>query len=141
MKPRISMIALAVNNLDKAIKFYQEGLDLPKMKSPSNLAFFNLNGTWLALAERETLVEDAAIPLENSGFGGYNGVTLAHNVAAEHEVDQVIEEALAAGATIVKPPQKSSWGGYHSYFKDLDGYLWEVVYNPFTWFGPEDEDA
>ncbi len=138
MKPRISMVALAVNNLEKSIEFYKDGLGLPKMDSPPGVAFFNLNGTWLGLSERNALAEDATISPEGSG---YNGFSLAHNVASEGEVDQVVEEALSAGATLVKPVQKSSWGGYHGYFKDPDGHLWEVAYNPFAWIGPEDKNA
>lgn len=138
MKPRISMVALAVNDLEKSIQFYKNGLGLPKMDSPPGVAFFNLNGTWLGLSERNALAEDATVSPEGSG---YNGFSLAHNVASEEEVDQVIEEAISAGANLVKPVQKASWGGYHGYFKDPDGHLWEVAYNPFAWVGPEDENA
>jgi hypothetical protein len=64
-------------------------------------------------------------------WGGFNGFTISHNVASESEVDQIIGQAVSVGATLVKPPQKVSWGGYSSYFKDPDGYLWEVAYNPY----------
>ena len=119
MKPRISMVALAVNDLEKSIHFYKNGLGLPKMDSPPGVAFFNLNGTWLGLSERNALAEDATVSPEGSG---YNGFSLAHNVASEEEVDQVIEEALSAGANLVKPVQKASWGGYHGYVKDPEGH-------------------
>ena len=138
MKPRISMVALAVHDLEAATAFYETGLGVPKMPSPPGVAFFNLNGTWLGLAERGALAEDAGIDPKGSGYGGFN---LAHNVATEEEVEAVIEQARAAGATIVKPPQAASWGGYHGYFKDLDGHLWEVAFNPFAWIGPKDEGA
>ena len=92
----------------------------------------------MGLSERNDLAEDATVSSEGSG---YNGFSLAHNVASENEVDQVINEALSAGAALVKPTQKTSWGGYHGYFKDPDGYLWEVAYNPFFWVGPEDDSA
>ena len=138
MKPRISMIALAVNDLERSVEFYKNGLGFPKMDSPPGVAFFNLNGTWLGLSNREALAKDATVSPEGSG---YSGINLAHNVTSEKEVDQVIEQALSAGATLVKPPQKAAWGGYHGYFSDLDGHLWEVAYNPFAWVGPEDENA
>ena len=89
------------------------------------------------MSERNALAEDATVSPEGSGYAGFN---LAHNVASEAEVDQVIELALSVGATLVKPTQKSSWGGYHGYFKDLDGHLWEIAYNPFSWVGPVDEN-
>ncbi|WP_432800413.1 VOC family protein [Poriferisphaera sp. WC338] len=135
MKPRISMIALGVENLERAITFYQNGLGLPKIDSPPEVAFFNLNGTWLGLATRESLAGDAEVSAEGSGYRAFN---LAHNVASEEEADEILQQAVAAGATIVKPAQKTSWGGYSGYFKDPDGHLWEVAYNPFMWIGPED---
>lgn len=135
MKPRISMIALGVADLEKSIAFYRDGLGFPKMESPPGVAFFNLDGTWLGLSEREALAKDATVPSEGSG---YNGFSLAHNVASPEEVDEVFEQALKAGATSVKPAQKASWGGYHGYFSDPDGHLWEVAHNPFAWIGPQD---
>lgn len=136
MKPRISMVALAVADLDRSIAFYRDGLGFPKMDSPPEVAFFNLNGTWLGLMEREALANDAPLSPEGSGYNGFN---LIHNVATETEVDQLVEEAVSLGATLVKETQKAYWGGYHGYFKDPDGHLWEVAYNPFAWVGPEDE--
>jgi catechol 2,3-dioxygenase-like lactoylglutathione lyase family enzyme len=135
MKPRISMITLGVKDLVQAVKFYRDGLGFPQMESPPSVAFFTLNGTWLGLYGHDDLAEDASISPAGSGF---NGFALAHNVATEAEVDQVIGQALAAGATLAKPAQKTFWGGYSGYFKDLDGHLWEVAHNPFFWVGPED---
>lgn len=135
MKPRISMITLGVNDLTESIKFYRDGLGFPKMDSPPEVAFFTLNGSWLGLYSRQALADDAMVSSEGSGF---NGFSLAHNVASEAEVNQVIEQALSAGATLAKPAQKVFWGGYSGYFKDPDGYLWEIAYNPFFWIGPED---
>ncbi|PCH60509.1 MAG: glyoxalase [SAR86 cluster bacterium] len=137
MKPRISMISLGVKNLEASVSFYEKGLGLPKMDSPPGVAFFNLNGTWLGLSERSALAEDATVSPVGSGYSGFN---LVHNVASEAEVDQVIEEAIEAGASLVKSVQKASWGGYHGYFKDPDDHLWEIAYNPFAWIGPEDEN-
>ena len=138
MRPRISMITLGVRDIETAATFYQDGLGFPRMESPPEVAFFTLNGTWLGLYGREALAEDAAVSPEGSGFEGF---ALAHNVHSEAEVDAVIAQAAAAGATVVKPPQKVFWGGYSGYFKDPDGHLWEVAHNPFFWVGPKDEDA
>jgi catechol 2,3-dioxygenase-like lactoylglutathione lyase family enzyme len=135
MKPRISMIALAVADLERSVAFYEDGLGLPRMASPPQVAFFNLDGTWLGLSERDVLAADATVSPAGSGYAGFN---LAHNVADKSEVDAVLEQAEAAGATIVKPAQDASWGGYHGYFADPDGQLWEVAFNPFAWIGPED---
>ena len=135
MKPRISMITLGVKDLQKSIEFYEKGLGLPRMESPPEIAFFTLNGTWLGLYGWDALAKDAGVNAKGSGF---NGFALAHNLASETEVDQFFEEALAAGAISVKKPQKVFWGGYSGYFKDPDGHLWEVAYNPFAWVGPPD---
>jgi hypothetical protein len=137
MNPRISMITLGVMDLERSIAFYRDGLGFPKMESPPTVAFFTLNGTWLGLFGRESLAEDAAVPADG---GGFNSFALAHNVASETEVDKVMEQAAAAGATITKPPQQVFWGGYSGYFKDPDGHLWEIAYNPFFWVGPKDEE-
>jgi len=138
MKPIISMITLGVRDLASAIKFYEEGLGFPRMESPPEVAFFTLNGTWLGLYGREALAEDAMVSSEGEGFESF---TLAHNVGSEKEVDEVVSQAVDAGATMVKMPQKVFWGGYSGYFKDLDGHLWEVAHNPLFWVGPKDENA
>ena len=138
MKPRISMITLGVNDLEKSVKFYEEGLGFPRMESPPSVAFFTLNGSWLGLYGREALAEDAMVSAEGSGFGGF---ALAYNVKSEAEVDETIQQALDAGATLAKAAQKTFWGGYSGYFKDPDGHLWEVAHNPFFWIGPKDEIA
>lgn len=138
MKPRISMITLAVRDLARAVQFYENGLGFPKMESPPEVAFFTLNGTWLGLYGREALAEDAMVSAEGNGFEGFS---LAYNVSSEAEAEAVIAQAVAAGATLVKPAQKVFWGGFSGYFKDPDGHLWEVAYNPHLWIGPHDKDA
>jgi len=129
------MITLGVNELERSILFYEQGLGLPRMASPPEVAFFTLNGTWLGLFGRESLAKDAGVSATGSGFSGFS---LAHNVASEAEVDAVLQQAVAAGASLVKPGQKVFWGGYSGYFADPDGYLWEVAHNPHFWVGPED---
>ena len=135
MKPRISMVALGVNDLERAIKFYKEGLGLPMLESPPGVAFFNLKGTWLGLSTRDSLANDAGI---NPVGSGYSGINLAHNVNSEEEVIEVLNQAVRGGAKLVKNAQKADWGGFHGYFQDPDGHLWEVAYNPFAWIGPKD---
>jgi len=132
------MITLAVRDLATAVRFYEQGLGFPRMESPPEVAFFTLNGSWLALYGRESLAEDAGVPAKGEGFEGF---TLAHNVDSEQEVDAVIAQSLAAGATLVKKPQKVFWGGYSGYFRDPDGHLWEVAHNPLFWAGPKDAGA
>jgi len=138
MKPRISMITLGVRDMESAVEFYERGLGFPRMSSAPEVAFFPLNGTWLGLYGLEALAEDAGVPANGSGFEGF---TLAHNVEFEHEVDEVVRQAVASGATLVKKPQKTSWGGYSGYFKDPDGHLWEVAHNPYFWIGPKDDSG
>lgn len=136
MKPRISMVTLGVGDLAAAVQFYEHGLGFPRMVSPPEVAFFTLNGTWLGLYGREALAEDARVSPQGTGFAAFS---LAHNVASEQEVDEVMAQAVAAGASLVKKPEKVFWGGYSGYFKDLDGHLWEVAHNPLFWVGPKDE--
>ena len=132
------MITLGVADLERSIKFYRDGLGFPQLDSPPTVAFFTLNGSWLGLFPADELAEDANVEAEGSGF---NSFALAHNVASEEEVRIVVDEALAAGATLAKEPQKVFWGGYSGYFKDPDGHLWEVAHNPFAWVGPTDDDS
>jgi catechol 2,3-dioxygenase-like lactoylglutathione lyase family enzyme len=138
MNPRISMITLGVRDLDASVKFYEEGLGFPRMESPPEVAFFTLDGTWLGLYDRGALAADANVSPHGEGFEAF---ALAHNVHSEAEVDQVISQAVEAGATLVKKPQKVFWGGYSGYFKDPDGHLWEIAHNPLLWIGPTDDDA
>lgn len=128
MDPRISLVTLGVDDLDRSTAFYRDGLGLPLRDDESEgVAFFELAGAWLALYPREALAEDATVSPEGSGF---RGVTIAHNVASTEAVDAVIAEAEAAGATVVKPADETFWGGYSGYFADPDGHLWEVAWNP-----------
>ena len=82
------------------------------------------------------MAEDAQVPDDGAGFESF---ALAHNVHSEAEVDEVIDQAVEAGATLVKSPRKVFWGGYSGYFKDPDGHLWEVAHNPHMWVGPRDD--
>jgi catechol 2,3-dioxygenase-like lactoylglutathione lyase family enzyme len=128
MDPRISLITLGVDDLERATDFYHDGLDLPIADaSTDDITFFDTHGTTLALYGRDSLAADATIPADGTGFAG---IALAHNVDSKARVDAVLDEAETAGATIVKPAQDAFWGGYSGYFTDPDDHLWEVAWNP-----------
>ena len=133
MKPRISLITLGVGDLPRSRAFYERLGFAARPESTADIAFLNTaNALVLALFPREKLAEDAhADAHANSTGSGFRGFTLAHNVASIEEVDAVLAEAVAAGATLQKPGQKVFWGGYSGYFSDPDGFLWEVAHNPF----------
>ena len=131
------MITLGVRDLAASVRFYEQGLGLPRMDSPPEVAFFTLNGSWLGLYGLESMAEDAGVPADGTGFAGF---TIAHNLDSEAAVDELLGQAVSAGARLVKPAQKVFWGGYSGYFADPDGYLWEVAHNPLFWVGPKDDD-
>jgi hypothetical protein len=127
MEPRISLITLGVADLERATRFYEECLGLPRIETPPSVTFFELGKTWLALWPWENLAADAGLPAAGSGFRGF---ALAHNVRSPAEVDALLERVATYGARITKKGQPTDWGGYSGYFTDLDGFLWEVAYNP-----------
>ena len=127
MEPRLSFVTLGVTDLDRATRFYEDGLGLARLKSPPAVSFFELGKTWLALYPRHLLAADAGVPAAGSGFPGF---ALAHNVRSRADADRLLEEAEAAGGRIVKAAAATDWGGYAGYFADPDGYLWEVAWNP-----------
>ena len=134
MKPRITLITLGVDDLERAVRFYRDGLGLPTEGIVGNefehgaVAFFDLQGGLrLALWPRTSLAHDAGLAVSQPGT---TDSCLAHNVASKGEVDAVLAQALAAGATIVKAAHDTFWGGYAGYFMDPDRHLWEVAWNP-----------
>ncbi|RFP78779.1 VOC family protein [Hydrogenophaga borbori] len=134
MKPYLSLITLAVADLERALRFYRDGLGLPTEGivgqdiAHGAVAFFDLQpGLKLALFPRENLCHDAGIP---PGPPSPSSLSLAHNVGSREAVGAVMREAEAAGARIVKPAQDTFWGGHAGYFMDPDGHLWEVAWNP-----------
>ncbi len=137
MRPRISMITLGVTDMERAIRFYEKGLGLPRMPFEGGAAFFTLNGSWLSLYPRSALAGDAAVSENGTGF---RGITLAHVVSSKEEVTEVLNQAVHSGGTMVKPAQDVFWGGYSGYFADPDGHLWEVAWNPHFWPGPKDDE-
>lgn len=130
MQQRLNIITLGVKDLEKSLAFYEGGLNWERSSaSQGDIVFFNLGGIVLALYPLEELAKDANTTSEGNGFRGF---TLAYNTQSEQEVDEVLKLAKKAGATIAKPAEKAFWGGYSGYFKDPDGFLIEVAYNPFT---------
>jgi uncharacterized glyoxalase superfamily protein PhnB len=131
MEPRITMITLGVNNIQQSYEFYSKIVGFPSEKGiEGNIVFFNLQHMLLALYPRDKLAEDALVPNDGSGF---SGITLAYNVKTKQEVDEIIEKLHETGVKITKEPQDTFWGGYDAYFQDVDGYLWEIAWNPFSW--------
>jgi catechol 2,3-dioxygenase-like lactoylglutathione lyase family enzyme len=129
MRQKLNLITLGVSDFKRSLDFYEKGLGWKKSKSSmDDLALFPLGGMILALYPKHLLAEDATVSPEGSGFPG---IALSHNARSEKEVEDVLNEVKALGATIVKPAQKVFWGGYSGYFKDPDGYLFEVAFNPF----------
>ena len=133
MEQRISLITLGVADVPAARAFY-EALGWTCNTDPAlDVAFFQLGGVVLAVWDRGKLAEDSTV----TDRGGFGGVTLAYNVRAPEEVDAVLAEAEAAGATIGRPGAKTYWGGYSGVFIDPDGHPWEVAHNPH-WTVDED---
>lgn len=134
MKPRITVITLGVDNLERAVIFYRDGLGLStngiigKEFEFGAVAFFDLQaGLKLALWPRKSIAHDTKLPLTPQSP---TEMSLGHNVSSKTEVDAVMEQAKQAGATIVKSAGDTFWGGYAGYFQDPDNHLWEVVWNP-----------
>lgn len=134
MKPRITLITLAVDDLDRAVRFYRDGLGLRTEGIVGTefehgaVAFFDLQaGLKLALWPRASLAHDTGL---KPGSRSSTEFSIGHNVSSKSEVDAVTEQAKRAGAVIVKPAHETFWGGYAGYFQDPDSHLWEVAWNP-----------
>ena len=128
---KITCICLGVKNMEKAIKFYRDGLGYKTNCKENNppVCFFDTPGTKFELYPLDLLVKDIDESSLKIG-SGFSGITLAYNVEKKEDVDKVIELVKNAGGKIIKEPQNVFWGGYHAYFSDLDNYLWEVVWGP-----------
>jgi uncharacterized protein len=123
---RLSLITLGVRDLERARSFY-EALGWRTGAEPGDdVVFFQAGGMIVALWDRAKLAEDSCV----ADSGGWGGVTLAYNVRSPAEVDRVIAEAEAAGATIGRPGAETFWGGYSGVFVDPEGHPWEVAHNP-----------
>jgi uncharacterized protein len=134
MEPRITVITLGVDNLEKSLEFYRDGLGFPtdgivgQEFEHGAVAFFDLqNGLKLALWKRKDIAHEAKV---RQTAASPTEFTLGHNVNSREEVDLVLKKAEEAGAVIVDPAHETFWGGYSGHFQDPDGHLWEVVWNP-----------
>jgi hypothetical protein len=134
MKPRISVLTLGVDDLEKAVEFYRDGLGLATQGivgeefEYGSVAFFELSaGMMLALWSRDSISHDSGLP---KGPTSPTEFTIGHNVTSKEEVDSVMEQAKQTGAHILKPGHETFWGGYAGYFQDPDQHIWEIVWNP-----------
>ena len=134
MKPRITLITLGVDDLERSLRFYRDGLGLKTegivgaQFEHGAVAFFDLQaGLKLALWPRKSLSHDSGLPVSPSSP---TELSIGHNVSSKQEVDTVMAQAKKAGATIVRPAHDTFWGGYSGYFQDPDRHLWEVAWNP-----------
>lgn len=134
MKPRVTVITIGVDDLERALRFYRDGLGFTTEGIVGTefeygaVAFIPLQpGLRLALWPRKSIAHDTGL---DPGPASATEMTLGHNVASRSEVDAVMAAAEAAGAAIVRPAHDTFWGGYAGYFQDPDGHLWEVVWNP-----------
>ncbi|HEX6034489.1 MAG TPA: VOC family protein [Anaerolineales bacterium] len=134
MKPRITVITIGVDDLERSLRFYRNGLGLPtegivgEEFEYGSVVFIDLqSGLRLALWPRKSIAHDTGLP---PGMKSATEFTLGHNVSSKEEVDAVMEQARLADAVIVKPAQDTFWGGYSGYFQDPDGHIWEVAWNP-----------
>ena len=131
MKQKLSLVTLGVSDLERSIHFYESlGWKSLDRQPGEEVAFFEMGGVHLSLFGREDLAADIGVPFDASTRS--SALTLAHNEPSEAEVDRAFEDFLAAGATEVKRPAITAWGGYSGYVADLDGHLWEVVFNPYS---------
>jgi catechol 2,3-dioxygenase-like lactoylglutathione lyase family enzyme len=123
---------LGVSDLERSLRFYRDGLELPTTwSSDKGVIFFRTRGTALALYPYARLAEDVSPDQRPGPIPKFTGITLAHNVREKREVDEILARAEAAGGKIVKPGQDAFWGGFSGYFSDPDGYLWEVAWGAF----------
>ncbi|MEW6658514.1 MAG: VOC family protein [Thermodesulfobacteriota bacterium] len=134
--PRLTVITLGVTDLAKATRFYETIFGIGPYPGYEGVSFFELPGVWLTLYPVDKLAADISPQLSPDG-SGFSGITLAYNARSKDEVIAIFEEVRAAGASIVKPPQDTFWGGFSGYFADLDGYYWEVVWGPMFDFAPD----
>jgi uncharacterized protein len=134
MEPRITVLTLGVDDLERSLTFYRDGLGLPTEGiigtefEGGDVVFFHVNQEMiLALYPRQSISKDSTLAVTAPSPTDF---TIGHNVASIEEVDKLIEQARAAGAIIPDPPRDRAWGGYSGHFQDPDGHLWEIVWNP-----------
>jgi catechol 2,3-dioxygenase-like lactoylglutathione lyase family enzyme len=136
MEQRVSLITLAVADLDRARAFYEALGWRPATEEGLGIVAFDLHGAALALYPRADFARDIGTPLAETGV---SPVALAYNVREKHQVAEVLAEAERAGGRILKPAEDTFWGGRSGYFADPEGHLWEVAWNPHAPLGPGGE--
>jgi uncharacterized protein len=134
MDQRISLVTLGVKDLGTAKKFYVDGFGWQPIFENKEIIFFQTGGMIFALFLRDQLAAD--FQADPATFGRA-AMALAHNVRAKSEVNSLMQRAVAAGATILKPAREAPWGGYSGYFADPDGFAWEVAWNPAWRLAPD----
>lgn len=127
MEQHVSIITLGVDDMIRSREFYERMGWHRSVVRAEGIVFFQAGGLALALFPRDELAKDANV---QSDSGGFRRMSLAYNARSRDEVDSILAQAKAAGATILKPAQEAPWGGYSGYFSDPDGFLWEVAWNP-----------
>jgi uncharacterized protein len=134
MKPRIKVITLGVDDLERSLVFYRDGLGLPTKGvigtefEDGAVVFFDMNDDLiLALYPRVALAKDANVPVSSPSPGEFS---IGHIVKSKQDVDALMQQAERAGARVTDPPRNRFWGGYSGHFKDLDDHLWEIAWNP-----------
>jgi catechol 2,3-dioxygenase-like lactoylglutathione lyase family enzyme len=136
-RAHVSLITLGVSDLRRTERFYESLGFVRKMKAAGeDVAFFDAGGIALSLFENDKLAADAALTTGPS-LPAFRGMSLAWNCETEAKVDEVLAIAVEAGGTLLKPAQKAFWGGYHGYFTDPEGHLWEVAHNPHFPLSPD----
>jgi catechol 2,3-dioxygenase-like lactoylglutathione lyase family enzyme len=127
VEQRITLITLGVRDLERSVAFFERLGWRRSVKHAEGVAFFQCGGIALSLFPRSELAKDANVPAEG---GGFSGVAIAYNTRSKGDVDAMLAEAVSCGAEIVRPALEAFWGGYSGYFRDPDGHLWEVAWNP-----------
>ena len=129
MRQKLNLITLGVNDIQRSASFYEEGLGWKRSpRSKGDMLLFSLGAMVLGLYPLQELAYDAGLAIEHTNF---SGISLSINAVSEKEVNEILSEVEIAGGSIVKQGEKVFWGGYRGYFKDPDGYLFEVAFNPF----------
>lgn len=134
MEPRISIITLGSRDLQRSITFWEAMGWSRKARAFESIALFDAGGVVFGLYPVDKLAKDCRLPDDRGQFGGF---TIAHNVRSRDEVDMCLARAVELGAHLQAPAHNAFWGGYSGYFLDLDGYPWEVAFNPFIPLGAD----
>jgi catechol 2,3-dioxygenase-like lactoylglutathione lyase family enzyme len=127
MEQRITILTVGVDDLERSTVFFERLGWRRSVRQAQGVSFFQCGSVAFSLFPRSELAKDAGISPKGEGFGGF---AIAYNTRSKGDVDAVLAEAKLAGADVVRPAQEAFWGGYSGYFRDLDGHLWEVAWNP-----------